>query len=76
LEGVLSKALELYKLKHPKNASFLFLHYWLLLKEVPRWSNSMEANKTPPPHLSAKPPPRFDIRWSGRTARFWSSGTR
>jgi hypothetical protein len=49
LEGVLSKALELYKLKHPKNASFLFLHYWLLLKEVPQWSNSMEVNKTPTP---------------------------
>jgi hypothetical protein len=49
LEGVLSKALELSKLKHPKNVSNFFLHCWLLMKEVPQWSNSMEANKTPPP---------------------------
>jgi hypothetical protein len=34
LEDVLSKVLELYKFKHPNNASFVFLHCWLLLKEV------------------------------------------
>jgi hypothetical protein len=49
LEDVISKALQLYKLKHLNNASFLFLHCWLLLKEMFRWSNSMEAKKTPPP---------------------------
>jgi len=53
LEDVFSKTLELYKFKHPNNVSILFLHCWLLLKEMLRWSDSMEAKK--PPHLSAKP---------------------
>jgi hypothetical protein len=34
LEDVLSKALQVYKLKHPKNVSFVFLYCWLLLKEA------------------------------------------
>jgi hypothetical protein len=36
-EDVLERSLELYKVKHPKQLSFVFLHCWLLLKDVPRW---------------------------------------
>jgi hypothetical protein len=36
-DDVLQNALELYKVKHPKQHSFVFLHCWLILKEVPRW---------------------------------------
>jgi hypothetical protein len=39
-QDVLEHALELYKVKHPKQLSFVFLHYWLLLKDVPRWWDS------------------------------------
>jgi hypothetical protein len=35
LKDVLSKALKFYNLKHLKNVSIMFLHYRLLLKEVP-----------------------------------------
>ncbi len=31
------KALELYKSKHPKNQSFVFIHYWFILKDIPKW---------------------------------------
>jgi hypothetical protein len=36
-EDVLERALELYKVKHPKQLSFNFLHCWLY---VPRWWDS------------------------------------
>jgi hypothetical protein len=39
-EDVLERALELYKVKHPKQLSFNFLYCWLLLKDVPRWWDS------------------------------------
>jgi hypothetical protein len=39
-QDVLERALELYKVKHPKQLSFVFLHCWLLLKDVPRWWDS------------------------------------
>jgi hypothetical protein len=34
---VLQNALELYKVKHPKQQCFVFIHCWLVLKDVPRW---------------------------------------
>jgi hypothetical protein len=37
LDDVLQNALELYKVKHPKQHSFFFIHCWLVLKDVPRW---------------------------------------
>jgi hypothetical protein len=46
LKDVLSKALEFYKFKHLKNVSIIFLHYKLLLKEVPWWSDSKEDPPT------------------------------
>jgi hypothetical protein len=33
-ENVLKKALELCKSKHPKKKSFMFIHCWLLLKDI------------------------------------------
>jgi hypothetical protein len=36
---ILTEALELYKLKHPKGHSFTFLHCWYLLRKVPRWAD-------------------------------------
>jgi hypothetical protein len=39
-QDVLERSLELYKVKHPKQLSFNFLHCWLLLKDVPRWWDS------------------------------------
>ncbi len=38
LEDILQKALDLFTVKHPKTNSFLFIHYWLVLKDVPKWS--------------------------------------
>ena len=40
LDNILKNALELYKVKHPKQQSFIFLHCWLLVGDVPR---SMES---------------------------------
>ena len=37
VEDVLEKALEYYQDRHPKLQSFVYLHCWQLLKEVPRW---------------------------------------
>jgi hypothetical protein len=37
LDDVLQKALELYKIKHLKQLCFVFIHYWLVLKDVPHW---------------------------------------
>ena len=39
-KDVLERALELYKVKYPKQLSFNFLHCWLLLKDMPRWWDS------------------------------------
>lgn len=35
VENALQNTLELYKTKHPWNASFTFIHCWLVLKDVP-----------------------------------------
>lgn len=39
-EEVIEKALELYRLKHPKGGSFLHLHCWRILHEEPEWCNN------------------------------------
>lgn len=39
-KDVLERSLELYKVKHLKHLSFVFLHCWLILKDVPRWWDS------------------------------------
>jgi hypothetical protein len=36
-DDVLQNALELYKVKHPKQLCFVFIHCWLILKDIPRW---------------------------------------
>jgi hypothetical protein len=36
-EDTLQKAFELFKSKHPKENAFVFIHCWLILKDVPRW---------------------------------------
>ena len=41
LDDILKNALELYKVKNPKQQSFIFLHCWLLLRDVPRWIESV-----------------------------------
>ena len=40
LEDVPEKVLEYYQDRHPKLQSFVYLHCWQLLKEVPRWWDS------------------------------------
>jgi hypothetical protein len=35
LGDVMQRALDLYKVKHPKQSPFVFLHCWTLLREVP-----------------------------------------
>jgi Fe-S-cluster formation regulator IscX/YfhJ len=42
LEDVLERSLELYKIKHPKQLSFVYLHCWTILKDVPCWFVSQE----------------------------------
>ena len=55
LEDVLQRALELYRVKHPKQQGFLYIHCWTILKDIPRWFVSAvevhvrQAMKTPPP---------------------------
>jgi hypothetical protein len=49
---ILVEALDLYKIKHPKGASFTYLHCWYLLRHVPRWavggiSKSRRSPSTP-----------------------------
>ena len=55
LEDVLQRALELYRVKHPKQQGFLYLHCWTILKDIPRWFDSAvelrvrQVMKTPRP---------------------------
>ena len=57
LEDVLQRALELYRVKHPKQHGFLYIHCWTILKDTPRRFDSAvevrvrQAMKTPPPQL-------------------------
>ncbi|CAM6083793.1 unnamed protein product [Calypogeia fissa] len=42
VEDTLQKAQELYVTKHPKGKSFAFTDYWCLLKDCPRFSQTVE----------------------------------
>jgi hypothetical protein len=35
-------SLELYKIKHPKQLSFVYLNCWTILKDDPHWFESQE----------------------------------
>jgi hypothetical protein len=41
----LLKAMELYKLKHPKHMSFTFISCWWVFKDVPKWANMCDNLK-------------------------------
>jgi hypothetical protein len=66
IEDTLHKALKLYKLKHPKNLGFCFIHCWLLLKDVPRWNDLREdfkrtlAMKCPCPSIQETRPEELE----------------
>jgi hypothetical protein len=66
IEDTLHKALELYKLKHSKNLELCFIHCWLLLKDVPRWSYLLEdfkktlAMKRPCPYVQKVGPKELE----------------
>lgn len=53
---VLKNAEELYRLKHPKNSDFTFQHVWLMIKDVPRWSEGWVHDKQPTPPAKRKEP--------------------
>jgi hypothetical protein len=53
---VLKNAEELYRLKHPKNSDFTFQHVWLMVKDVPRWSEGWVHDKQPTPPAKRKEP--------------------
>lgn len=36
-KDMLQKALDLYKKRHPKNESFVYVYCWILLHNVPKW---------------------------------------
>jgi hypothetical protein len=42
---VLQNGLELFKSKCPKNVCYIFIYCWLILKDVPRWTNFREDTK-------------------------------
>jgi hypothetical protein len=39
------KFLSFLSQKHPKQNAFVFIHCWLLLKDVPRWLETREESK-------------------------------
>jgi len=43
-ENVFKRDLELCKSKHPKKKSFMFIHYWLLLKDILWWAKTKEES--------------------------------
>jgi len=44
-EDTLQKVLELFNSKHPKQNAFAFIHCWLILKDVLRWSKTKKESK-------------------------------
>jgi len=66
IEDTLHKALKLYKLKHLKNLELCFIHCWLLLKDVLRWSDLLEdfkktlAMKRPCPYVQEVGPEELE----------------
>ncbi len=45
-EDMFYKALEFFKMKHPKKGSFAFIHYWFIFKDILRWAKIKQANRT------------------------------
>jgi hypothetical protein len=37
IKDTLPKALNLYKTKHPKHQTFIFIYAWYVLKDILRW---------------------------------------
>ncbi|KAL3683518.1 hypothetical protein R1sor_001540 [Riccia sorocarpa] len=50
----IDKALQLYKVKHPKKCSFTFMSVWLIVKEIPRWEQPRDEKRTPTMKLKRK----------------------
>ena len=46
-EDVLDRVLDLYKVRHPKQQPFVFVHCWRLLKDIPRWADVLGCAVTP-----------------------------
>jgi hypothetical protein len=44
-EDTLQKAFELFKSKHSKHNAFVFIHCWLIFKDMPRWLETKEKSK-------------------------------
>ena len=44
LEDVLDHSLDLYKVRHQKQQPFLFVHCWRILKDFPRWFDSVNSS--------------------------------
>ncbi|KAH8947281.1 hypothetical protein BDL97_11G032300 [Sphagnum fallax] len=44
-EDTLQKVLELFNSKHPKQNAFAFIHCWLILKDVLRWSKTKKETQ-------------------------------
>ena len=53
---ILVEVLDLYKIKHPKGASFTYMHCWYLLRNVPRWVEGgiSESRRSPSRPLSSR----------------------
>ena len=47
-EDVLEQALDLYKVRQPKLQPFVFVHCWRILRDVPRWCDSIVAGNSQP----------------------------
>ena len=47
VEDTLDRALDLYKLRHPRQQAFVFVHYLRLLKNVSCWANFVSSAATP-----------------------------
>ena len=48
LGDVLERALDLYKVRHPKQQPFVFLHCWRILSDVSQWCDSIVAGNLSP----------------------------
>jgi hypothetical protein len=49
LDDVLRDALELYKVRDPKQHSFVYLHCWIILRDIPRWMDSLPETQLQQP---------------------------
>ncbi len=47
--------------KHLKNAPFMSINCWLLLKDIPQWTKAKKENKKITPMTRPKPLPTIDV---------------